>query len=220
MQLWEGNSAYEVIGVAAAYSNDALSPPEPAFFLPYAGRLADSPDALFLVRTAVDPATLVQTVRSELQRIHPDAVISAATMHSEIEGESQEVMVTIYPMTPLIATGLLLTATGIYSILAFAIRRRSKELAVRIAVGARASDVLKLVGGLSLRLAAIGLALGILVTFALTRLAQGAGGVFDSPSWMVFVVPVLIVLAVAGLSTLTPLRRALSLDPAALLHSE
>jgi hypothetical protein len=220
MQLREGSSLYQVIGVVSAYSNDALSLPEPGFFLPYAGRPAGSPDTLFLVRTAVDPATLVQTVGAELQRMHPDAVVSAATMRSEIEGESQEVMVTIYPMTPLIATGILLTATGIYSILAFAIHRRSKELAVRIAVGAHASDVLKLVGMLSLRLVAIGLALGIAATFALTRLAQGAGGVFDSPSRMVFLIPVLIVLAVAALSTLAPLRHALSLDPAALLRND
>ena len=93
----------------------------------------------------------------------------------------QEILVGTFPLFPLIATGMLLTAAGIYGVLAFAVSRRATELAVRIAVGATGRDLLRLVAAHSLRMLGIGSAIGIALTFALTRVAQGRGGVFDSP---------------------------------------
>ena len=96
------------------------------------------------------------------------------------------------PLLPLIATGMLLTAAGIYGVLAFAITRRSKELAVRVAIGATGRDIVRLVTAHSLRLVVLGTCFGIGATFALTRVARAAGGggsVFD-PGWAAFVVPV------------------------------
>ncbi len=147
-------------------------------------------------------------------------VVSAFTFQSVIEQIGSEISVAIYPMTPLIATGILLTSAGIYGVLSFAITRRSKELAIRMAVGATGKHLLRLVAGLGLRLVATGIALGIAATFGLTRLVQGVSGVFASPSWPVFVMPVGVVLAIAVLATCVPSRRAVMIDPAVLLRTE
>ncbi len=125
------------------------------------------------------------------------------------------------PLVPLIATGMLLTAAGIYGVLAFAITRRSKELAVRVAIGASGRDVVRLVTAHSLRLIALGTFLGAGATFALTRVVHAAGGggsMFD-PRWPAFVVPVLIIVVIGALATWIPSRRALKINPAVLLRT-
>ena len=114
---------------------------------------------------------------------------------------------------------MLLTAAGIYGVLAFAVSRRATELAVRMAVGATGRDLLRLVAAHSLRMLAVGTAIGIALTFALTRVAQGRGGVFDSPGWQAFVVPMLLILVIGTIATLIPMRRALKINPTTLLRT-
>jgi len=125
------------------------------------------------------------------------------------------------PLVPLIAIGMLLTTTGIYGVLAFAIARRSKELALRIAIGASARDLIRLVSAHSLRLVAIGTVLGIAAMFGLTQIvrAGGAAGSPFDPTWPAFAIPVAIVVAIGALATWIPSRRAMRINPAALLRT-
>lgn len=141
------------------------------------------------------------------------------TLDRILDVGGQETLVLAYPLAPLIATGLLLTAAGIYGVLAFAVARRANELAVRIAVGATRGRLVRLMLAHTLRLVAIGLTCGVGVTFAVTRIAQGSGGIFDSPGWGAFLVPIAIVAAVGALATWVPSRRAMRVDPATLLRS-
>jgi ABC-type antimicrobial peptide transport system permease subunit len=133
----------------------------------------------------------------------------------------QEMLVGTAPLVPLIAIGTLLTTTGIYGVLAFAIARRSKELALRIAIGASARDLIRLVSAHSLRLVAIGTVLGIAAMFGLTQIVRaggGAGSPFD-PTWPAFAIPVAIVVAIGALATWIPSRRAMRINPAVLLRT-
>jgi putative ABC transport system permease protein len=141
-------------------------------------------------------------------------------LQSIVDVIGQEILTAVYPMTPLIATGLLLSAAGIYGVLAFAVTRRSRELAVRLAVGATSGQLVKLVALLSVRLVGLGILLGIGTTFGLSRFIQGRGGVFDSPRLGVFLVPMTIIIAIGSLATWLPSRRAVSVNPAALLRTE
>ena len=125
------------------------------------------------------------------------------------------------PLVPLIAIGTLLTAAGIYGVLAFALTRRSRELAVRMAIGASPRDVVRLVAAHTVRLVLAGSAIGIGVTFVLSRIvraAGGAGSLFD-PAPHVFVWPVLAVIAIGAVATWVPSRRALRINPAVLLRA-
>ena len=116
--------------------------------------------------------------------------------------------------------GLLLSAAGIYGVLAFAVTRRSRELAIRLAVGATSAQLVKLVAVLSVRLIGLGILFGIGTTFGLSRFVQGQGGVFDSPNFGVFLVPMTIIIAIGLFATWLPSRRALSVNPATLLRTE
>ena len=117
--------------------------------------------------------------------------------------------------------GMLLTSSGIYGVLAFAIARRSRELAVRVAIGASRRDQLRLVTTHSLRLVGLGSVFGVGLTFALSRVvrAAGGGGSLYDPTWPAFVLPVLIVFVIAALATWIPTRRAMRINPALLLRT-
>jgi ABC-type antimicrobial peptide transport system permease subunit len=122
---------------------------------------------------------------------------------------------------PLITIGLLLTVSGVYAVLAFAVARRSKEFALRTALGASSHDIVQLVTTHSLRLILIGSAFGVALTFALTRVVRasgGAGSMFDTPGWPAFAVPMLIMLGVGAIATWIPSLRALRAQPATLLR--
>jgi ABC-type antimicrobial peptide transport system permease subunit len=116
-----------------------------------------------------------------------------------------------------------MTAAGIYGVLAFAISRRSKELAVRVAIGATRRDLARLVTWHSARLLSVGAGLAVAATFGLTRVVRasgGAGSAFDTPGWPAFAVPVLIVFVIGGLATWLPSRRAMRINPAELLNAD
>ena len=126
------------------------------------------------------------------------------------------------PLFPLIVIGLLLTTAGIYGVLAFAVTRRSRELAVRMAVGAGRWDLARLVGTQSLKLVAAGCTLGIGLTFALSRVVRasgGAGSIWD-PAMQAFIAPLLVVAIIGVLATWLPSRRAMSINPADVLRTE
>lgn len=116
---------------------------------------------------------------------------------------------------------MLLSAAGVYGVLAFAVARRGRELAVRLAVGASERDLVRLVTTHTLRLVGSGLGLGIGLTFALSRVlraAGGAGSVFD-PSPVAFAVPALAMGVLALAAAWLPARRASALDPVVLLRT-
>jgi putative ABC transport system permease protein len=217
--VWSGEMAYQVVGVAASIKTLALRPPRPAFYLPLA-QAADVTRLHFVMRASGDAAPLVETVRREIRDASPaEVVTSTVTVDTILDISSREIRVGTFPMLPLIATGLLLTSAGIFSVLAFTVARRSNELAVRIAIGAERKDLLRLVSMQSARLVGIGTMLGIGGTFALTRLAQGTGNVFDAPGWQAFVIPIAIVIVIGVLATWVPTRRALRIKPASLLRT-
>jgi hypothetical protein len=218
-QIWIEGSARTVVGVVASYAMTAIQPPRPAVFTPFA-QLTPPPDnARFMIRAAGDPGPLTQTVRRELAAMGGITVAGVTTIDQIKQIIGQELLVGTYPLFPLIATGMLLTAAGIYGVLAFAVSRRATEMAVRMAIGATRWDLLRLVAAHSLRMLAAGTGIGIALTYALTRVAQGRGGVFDSPGWEAFVVPMILILAIGTIATLIPMRRALRINPSSLLRT-
>lgn len=218
--LWMEDMAYQIVGVVADFSSSPFMAPQPTLYLPIAQHATDRYRVQFFIRATGDPAPMVETVRREVRSLGSDDVVAAASLFSQIlDNGAQEILVTTYPMVPLVAIGMLLSAAGIYGVLAFAVTRRSRELALRVALGATRRDLLWLVTTHSLQLLVLGVTLGIGATYVLTRLAQGSGGIFDAAGWQAFVVPVLIVVLVSAAATCLPARRATRINPATLLRS-
>ena len=222
-RVWIGSTAYDIVGVVSNYSNNPLQPPEsaPRIFMPLPPESADQRRLYFIIRAAGDPAALVQTVRREVRDAAIGNVVISGTVDQTIRVASQEIMIGTAPLFPLISIGMLLTMAGIYGVLAFAVTRRARELAVRVALGATGQDLVRLITTHTLRLVAVGAGLGVGLTFVLSRLlraAGGAGSIFD-PAVTAFVVPVLVVAAIGIVATWIPARRASAIDPVALLRS-
>ena len=222
-RVFSGGEAYDVVGIVADYATDPLERRHiaPKFFVPLAADRSAKRVAI-LVRAAGDPAPLTKVVRQEIRDAAAGNVVASVFTYSEItEVMGQELLVGTAPLVPLIAIGMLLTTAGIYGVLAFAIARRARELAVRVAIGATGRDLVRLVSAHSLRLVAFGTACGIGVTFALSRIVRasgGAGSIYD-PDWPAFVVPVAIVAVIGAVATFIPSRRAMRIDPAVVLRN-
>ncbi len=222
-QVWLRAVAYEIVGVVEQYVNLALQRPDldPKLYLPLSDG-GNATQATFLIRAAADPSLLARSLRHEVPASAPgNAVANLFTLDEIITVAGQEILVGTAPLAPLVATGVMLTVAGIYGVLAFAVARRSKELALRIAIGAGARDIVQLVTFHSLRLVTLGTGLGIAATFALSRIvrASGGGGSFLDPDWPAFVLPVVLIAMIGVAATLVPSRRALRIDPSVLLRT-
>ena len=218
-----GGQTYDVVGVVAGYWSNPLRGSSPRFYLPL--KREPKPTRMqFAVRATHDPRPLIRAIRKEIGYLGSTYTVPTANVVKEIiEIGAMEILALALAMSPLLGIGVFLTATGIFGVLAFAISRRAKELALRVALGASRREVGRLVVAHTIRLLAIGALLGVGVTFGLTKMVAAAGGggtSFDTPGWEAFAVPVAIVLAVGALATWIPARRALRIDPAMLLKTE
>jgi predicted permease len=223
-RVWMGDDAYEIVGLVADYRNTALQNRDwdPKLFLPLGATASGVTRMQFLIRATSDPVPILRALRTEIRNAAEGNVVgNAFTLHQIMAVAGQEILAGTAPLVPLIGTGMLLTAAGIYGVLAFAITRRSKEFALRVAIGATRRDLVRLVSAHSLRLVGIGTACGIGATFALSRVVRASGGQGSmlDPPWQAFVIPVLIVLVIGALATWIPSRRALEIDPAVLLRT-
>jgi predicted permease len=220
-RIWLDGRAYDVIGIVADYLYAPISLAAPTVFLPLSSENRDA-RLIFLIRTPTAAGPLITGLRRDIaRRASGHVVASAITANEWIALGGREILAGTVPLVPLITIGLLLTVSGVYAVLAFAVARRSKEFALRTALGASSHDIVQLVTTHSLRLILIGSAFGVALTFALTRVVRasgGAGSMFDTPGWPAFAVPMLIMLGVGAIATWIPSLRALRAQPATLLR--
>jgi predicted permease len=223
--IWSDSTSYEIVGVVADYANNSVNvrPGQPRIYFPApVAASTDLPRVIVLIRAAGDPGPLVEVVRRTIAKAAiGHTVVNANTLDQINRVGSQEMLVGFAPLVPLIVIGMLLTAAGVYGVLAFAITRRSKEFAVRIAVGASAADLVRLVAVQSSRLLVIGIGLGLGLMWGLRQLVRSAGGAGSSfdPQWRAFAVPLLIVVVIGIAATWLPTRRVRRVDPSQLLRS-
>jgi predicted permease len=217
------DTTYDIVGVTANFSNRSFFiEHDPRVFLP----LPLEPKALtrvtLVVRAKNDPSPLVPAVRRAIRDGAPGTTVTSTYTFEAIKIVSgEEILLGTAPLLPLIVIGLLLTTAGIYGVLAFAITRRARELAVRVAIGATSRDLAGLVAAHSARLFVMGMGVGVGFTFALTRIVRASGGggsPFDA-DWTAFAIPTAIVAIVVALATWVPSRRVRKIDPAVLLRA-
>jgi putative ABC transport system permease protein len=216
------NGRFEVIGVVADYLHAPVSKVIPAVFMPLPPYAPQLTRVRFVMRAPVAEGPLIAALRRDIRRIGSGHVLATAfTVDDTIAVAGQEILFGTLPLVPLVIIGMLLTASGVYAVLAFALARRSKEFALRIAIGASDSHLIRLVAEHSLWLIGVGSVLGVMFTFALSRVVRasgGAGSMFDTPAWPAFIVPTLIIALVGTIATWIPSRRALRTEPAVLLR--
>ena len=192
---------------------------KPQIFWPF----AQSPrwGVQFIVRTSTDPALALPALRAQLERFDPD--MSLGRMRAMEEHMDRQLVNPRFNMTLVVifATVALITAAvGIYGVLAFAVVRRSQEIGVRMALGAHRSDIFRMVIGHALKLALIGLAIGLGGALWLTRFLKGLLIGVPPNDPVTFAATALIFLAIAVLACYVPARRATAVDPIIVLRYE
>jgi putative ABC transport system permease protein len=175
----------------------------------------------FVIRTQGDAASVANAARNVIRTLDPEQpVADVRTMESLIGTSVARARFNTLLLTIFAMVALLLAGVGIYGVMAYSVAQRTHEIGVRMALGARASDVLRLVVRRGMTLALAGVALGVVASFALTRLMETLLFNVSATDPLTFIgIPLLLVL-VALLACLIPARRAAKVDPMIALRYE
>jgi putative ABC transport system permease protein len=175
----------------------------------------------FAVRTDGDPARLMPTMRSLIGRVDPNVGIDALLPMDQLVASSltrQRFYAAV--MGAFAAIAAVLSAVGIYGVLAYAVGQRTREFGVRTALGARSRDVLAMVLGQGLRLTSIGIAIGLAGAIALTRYLEGMLYGVTPLDPLTYIGTVAMFAVVASIASFLPARRATRIDPLTALRYE
>jgi predicted permease len=214
-----GDRTRVIVGVVAdVLQRDPGQAPVPQLFAPYAQVTTRS--IRFVVRTAGDPLRLASSIRAELRSLDPKLAIADFTPLEQLVARSVA-RPRFYTELLMLFAGiaLALAATGIFGLTSYTVAQRTREISIRMALGARAGDMLRMIVGRAVVLAAIGAVIGVAVAQALGRVIQKQlFGV--SPFDPLTIGAVLLVLGLsAAIASFVPARRASRLDPATALRT-
>jgi predicted permease len=210
----------EVIGVVGDVRNDGLDhPTKPAVFLPYSFVLP--PDESLFVRSAGNPEVAIESVKRRLLELNADMVVGQT--HTLIwaldtQGWGQgRFIATLFSLFAIL--GLALAATGLYSVVSFAVTQRTQEVGLRMALGAPRANILRLVVRSTAVMLAAGVAVGLVLSVALSRVVGSwAGGSPRDPLTLLLAALVLVLVSVVA--CVAPAWRAATVDPAVALRYE
>jgi len=210
-----------IVGIVGDVRGFALEePPEPTMYWPVA-QIRATPSLAIVVRTQSDPAALGPAVRDAIGEIDQTQPIYDMQPLDQLVAKSldqRRFTLTLMLLFGVIA--LVLSAIGIYGVMAFAVTQRTQEIGIRMALGARATDVLKMVVGSGMFLACIGVAVGLIGAFALTRLMSSLLFGVSPTDLATFGLVTAGLLMVALLACYVPARRATKVDPLVALRYE
>ena len=211
--------SFEVVGVVANHTLQTVGEtPQPAIYFSTTQR--PSGYNVIVARTAGDDGALVSRMRETLLGLEPDLLLmESQTMKGQMQGMLFPVRVAAVLVTAFSGLGLALAAVGLYGIIAFAVAQRTREIGIRMAIGARPATVVRLVLRQGLALAAVGLAIGSLLGALATRIVAGAlygVSVADPVAWGAAAA---VLLAAAMLANAIPAYRAVRIDPVRALRN-
>lgn len=223
-KLAQGEPAewFTVIGVAPDIWRNNMDddrPPLPGAFVPYP--YAPTPNTGFTIRASGDPAALTASIRGEIRSSDPTLAIFAIRTMEEVRTMGfWQYRLFGYMFGIFGAAALFLAAVGVYGVLSFSVSQRTQEMGVRIALGAKSSDVRGLVVRQGLTLAATGVILGLLGAFGITRVIQSLLYNVTATDPVSFGGVSIFLALIAAVASYLPARRATSVDPIVALRNE
>ena len=214
----------EIVGIAKAAKVFFISePPADVVYLPFRQHTR-SGLTLVAESDTTDAATIAPVLREVVQRLDPDMpVFDIRTMHDFYTQRAVKLPnMTVEIVAAMGLIGLLLAVTGLYGLIAYSVSRRTREIGIRMAIGADRSKVVRMVLGQGLKLGAIGVAAGLVVSVAACRAMTSATWflTFDRVNPLIFAVIALLLLAITTLAAWAPARHASRIDPMRALRDE
>jgi predicted permease len=217
---FDGGRPREIIGVVADVRHDGLhQPPRVEMYMPHAQFPFGS--MTLVARTAGDPAAAVPALQRAVWDVNANQAIYAATTVDALVADSlRERRFNLSLIGGFAALALLLAAVGVYGLISYSTSRRTNEFGVRLALGANARQITAAAMGDGVRYAVAGVVLGLLASFALTRSLSSMLFGVTATDPLTYAVLAAVMLAVAGLASFIPARRALRVDPVTALRGE
>jgi putative ABC transport system permease protein len=216
----DSSSWRTVIGVVGDVRQNALNDePYPQLFLP----LAQAPQRamLLLARTTGSPSASAGPIRRAVTALDPDLPVSEIrTLDERLDQSIAQPRVSMMLLAIFALMALVLAAVGIYGVLSYTVTQRTRELGIRMALGAESNSVMRLVVGQAMVPALIGVGLGLAGAWGATRLMSSLLFGVSATDPVTFIVVALFLLAVALLASWVPARRATRVDPLIALRAE
>jgi putative ABC transport system permease protein len=196
----------------------------PEVFMTYAQGKQITPwvmSTTLVVRSSQDPRLLLKSIREQVRSVDSSAVVRRPQTGDDLIGQTvSQPHFNMVLLGVFAGVALALAAVGIYGILANMVRQRAREIGIRLAMGARRADVFRLVVGRGMRLAGVGLAIGVLLALLCTRLLSGLIFGITSTDPVTYALVVGVISVTAFLSCYLPARKATRLDPMITLRHE
>jgi predicted permease len=194
--------------------------PKPQMYLPYA-QTSFLPPRQLVVRTKVEPTSLAATVRKTVWEIDRDQPVSNISTMEEVLAESvARQRFSMLLLGIFAGVALVLAAVGLYGVMSYSVAQRTREIGIRMALGAQRRDVLRLVVGHGLKLVLIGVSIGLVAAFILTRVMSSLLFGVSATDPTTFITISMVLMSVALLASYIPARRATKVDPMVALRYE
>jgi predicted permease len=216
----EDSSEVEIVGVLRDVRYNSLrEPPPPTLYVPYLQRNPE--DLVFTVRTAADPASVLSAVRAAVLAADPDIpIVAIETQMSQVERRFRQEKVLAQAYTLFGSIALFVAAIGLFGLMSYNVSRRTREIGIRIAMGAERQEVLGLVLRESMRLVVLGIAIGIVGSLAAGRVVESQLFGLEPNDAATMITAILVMLAVSSIAGYVPARRAARVDPMVALRYE
>lgn len=213
-------SYFSIVGVTEDVKRFGLdSNTKPEVFLPYLQ--SPSPSMSFVIRSSVDASALAAAVKSQIQMIDKDLPLDEAKTMNQLLAESNSGRrFNMLLLSVFAAVALLLALVGIYGVMSYTVAQRTHEIGIRVAIGAQASDVFRMVISHGMVLTLIGIVVGLLAAFGVTRLMTTMLFGVEATDPTTFIGIALLVALVAFVACYIPGRRATKVDPLVALRYE
>jgi putative ABC transport system permease protein len=213
----------QIVGVIGDVDEDNLTSSPPAMYLPLD---QDSGWSIFLgyvIRSQQDPAALVSSAQTILRELDPQLAIVDPRSMEQIINQSPAVFLRRYPfylIGSFAALAVVLAMIGLYGLISYSVVGRTREIGIRLALGAQREDILRLILRQAVITSLIGIGVGLLGGLASTRLMASLLYGINSGDWIVFAGVAVFLAAIAITASYVPARRATQVDPMVTLRNE
>lgn len=210
----------QIVGVVADIRSTNLhTPPEPDYFLPALQRPENF--TTIVLRSEGDPSAMTNVVRAALRELDPNLpLLNPQTLETQIAQTVADRRLAMFLLAGFAGLALVLASIGVYSVMAYIVSQRVNEIGIRMALGASPGDVMRMVLTQGLKLALLGIVIGLAGALAVTRLMQQVLFDVQAHDPLIYASLAAVILAVAAVACWWPARRATKVDPLIALRAE
>jgi predicted permease len=210
-----------IVGVVGdVRQNSPASPPAPELYMPLKQHPYFANELQVVLRTNVSPESLITPVRQKVRAMNSEIAVKFTSMDAMVANTIAKPRLRVFLIGMFAALALLLAMAGVYGVMNYVITQRTAEFGLRVALGATSGDVVRSVLGRAARLAAVGLALGLPLSLAATRLISSMLYGLKSTDPLTYAMVIAAVIPIVLLAAAIPAWRATQIDPLTALREE